>query len=395
MGGERVLHYGTRTSTEGREFVAGLEAVRGIAALSVAVFHCISPIRINDELIFNKTIWQLQGWDQIALRLSAAIFSGSAPVSIFFVLSGFVLFRSLDSASGSAFVRSAVFVFHRFLRIYPAMAINLICMAGLLGLANRDERFFPSWYQPSQGWHELWSNLLLVAPDINGATWTIKIEIEAIPFILIGYYVLKRGRAAALALVIASCSLVFIVPASESSLTGFLFMFYLGMGASHLLKQRQIQWTPCGVVIAICAILFSRAILGYASSLAILLEGAACTYAIVAVAIGGQRLNQYLDTRVLRFCGRISYSFYLYHPLLLRLVGFGIVYRLIPGTDVVSAPFLVVSTIAATLPVAGVSYRYFERPFQRLNRVVAGARFLNPNRRVRHDIPLRDHTDRQ
>jgi peptidoglycan/LPS O-acetylase OafA/YrhL len=370
FGGDK-LRDDIHASSAHRDFFAGLESVRGIAALSVAFFHCISPLRIDGDLIFNKTIWQLHGWDQIALRVSSAIFSGSAPVSVFFVLSGFVLYRSLDNSLESGFTRMWRFVAQRFLRIYPAMAINLICMAGLIGLASQSEGFFPSWYTPPQGWHALWSNLLLVAPDINGATWTLKIELEAVPFILVGYYVLQIGRTAALVLIAASCSLIFVVPVSENSIWGFLFMFYLGMVSSYLMQCKKLQWKASGAIIAVCVIVFSRALLGYDSRVAILTEGLACAYVISFVAVGSFTLKRFLNARMLRFLGKISYSFYLYHPLLLPLLGFGVVYRLIPGADIISAPVLVLLTVSATFPVAWASFRYIEMPCQRLNKILA------------------------
>ena len=103
------------------------------------------------------------------------------------------------------------------------MAINLLCMSALLAIAQRSQGFFPPWYVPPQGFMDLWSNLLLLTPAVNGATWTLKIEIEAIPFIFFGYYILQFGRVASLVLVIASCALVFAISASENSIMGFLF----------------------------------------------------------------------------------------------------------------------------------------------------------------------------
>ena len=55
---------------------------------------------------------------------------------------------------------------------------------------------------------------------------------------------------------------------------------------------------------------------------------------------------------------------------MLPLLGFGVVYRLIPEADIVSAPVLVLLTVAATFPVAWIGFRYVEVPFQRLGKAI-------------------------
>ena len=89
------------TTESNRVFFGSLESVRGLAALSVAVYHCGVQARVHGEMVWDKTFWQLHDFDEIVMRLFMSVFSGSAAVSMFFVLSGFVLYRSLYADTGS------------------------------------------------------------------------------------------------------------------------------------------------------------------------------------------------------------------------------------------------------------------------------------------------------
>jgi len=94
-------------------FIPRLESLRGLAALAVVIYH----------------IWQqlsdssLTGWlDLIFCRLIASVANGIGAVVIFFVLSGFVLARSLDrDPNRYRFLRNRVF------RLLPA-AITVVSL---------------------------------------------------------------------------------------------------------------------------------------------------------------------------------------------------------------------------------------------------------------------------
>ena len=92
-----------------------LESVRGLAALSVALFHsaAIVPINGNTE-IYRITLWHLDSAAITAMRLVMVVFSGGAPVSIFFVLSGFVLMLALMRDTRPPVALSIAFAARRF-----------------------------------------------------------------------------------------------------------------------------------------------------------------------------------------------------------------------------------------------------------------------------------------
>src|SRR5688572_21034930 len=75
---------------------ARLDALRGIAALSVAVAHSITLF--SEEPIYNKIFLDInyESFTAIFFRIIYIIFNADAAVIIFFVLSGYVLTKSLN-----------------------------------------------------------------------------------------------------------------------------------------------------------------------------------------------------------------------------------------------------------------------------------------------------------
>jgi exopolysaccharide production protein ExoZ len=95
------------------EFLPRIESLRGIAAVTVVGYH------INGQLSALPADGSLDGF---ASRLIAAISNGTGAVVTFFVLSGFVLARSLDANSDP--VR---FIRNRFFRLFPAASTVSRC----------------------------------------------------------------------------------------------------------------------------------------------------------------------------------------------------------------------------------------------------------------------------
>src|SRR5580765_5170109 len=80
-----------------------LEALRGLAALMVVGYHA-----------FPSTLYS---WMHV-------IFNGRAAVSLFFVLSGYVLGLSLRRGTGTILYQYLFFMYRRVLRIYPAYFVT-------------------------------------------------------------------------------------------------------------------------------------------------------------------------------------------------------------------------------------------------------------------------------
>src|SRR5262245_45966009 len=109
------LYYSPHVSAA--RFQPRLESIRGVAALMVVLFHALALIRIDAWLPQKiRAVLQLAG-------------DGNGGVAIFFVLSGYVLARSLDAsapASSGLLPETLRFAVRRVLRIWPAMVVCLL-----------------------------------------------------------------------------------------------------------------------------------------------------------------------------------------------------------------------------------------------------------------------------
>jgi peptidoglycan/LPS O-acetylase OafA/YrhL len=163
---------------QSRAHYYGLDAVRFVAALSVAVFHL--------------GFWSWAGiWDTI--DSASHIFGGVARfdsivgitsfgwvgVEVFFVISGFVIANSASGASPISFLKA------RMIRLYPAVWICASCtLAVLLLLAADPIAILLAPYVKSM-------LLFPKGPWIDGVYWTLSVEIS---FYAIIFVVLFLGQ---------------------------------------------------------------------------------------------------------------------------------------------------------------------------------------------------------
>ena len=65
-------------------FITKLESLRGIAALMVAISHCLIVFAVDqNRMIWNTNILETQGTQALITRLLLVLFNGGAAVTIF------------------------------------------------------------------------------------------------------------------------------------------------------------------------------------------------------------------------------------------------------------------------------------------------------------------------
>jgi peptidoglycan/LPS O-acetylase OafA/YrhL len=356
-------------------FIIGLESIRGLAALAVALFHSFHILPVDGALVYNSTIWNVASTDSLLMRLIMIPFNGGAAVSLFFVLSGFVLALSLRRDERALGSKAKGFALRRFVRIYPTLAINVVLFAAVIAMFASYLPAVPfTPFLPGQ----VVTNLLLLDFPVNGATWSLMIELVAIPFVFIGHCVVRRWGLFGLAvLVLVSVMVLFSPGLSFRMLIGdFVFMFLFGMLAAEIWQRKLISLSRtaamAGVVAAIVMMLCARFLLGYLSKWSYLFEGLGSATLIAALVLGPRlAVHDVLERKPLRFLGRISYSFYLYHPVALAL--------LLPVLTVVASPgwlqqhpflgsaALAIPTVPAAILFGYVSFVLIEKPMMRFS----------------------------
>jgi peptidoglycan/LPS O-acetylase OafA/YrhL len=355
-----------------RTFYPRLEALRGVAALSVAAFHSWqspwldSVGRIRNFLPFHGEGF-IEGFCVLALRI---IGNGYGAVVLFFVLSGFVLSATLVHGPTYRASSAMQFGIARLFRIYPAVFLAIAMFAAVFwttGVAISAEPF-------SLGL--LLRNVLLFDISIDGVMWSLQLEVIAIPLIFVAYQGWWRWGGAFLAgLFLPLAALSFWGPWNRAigapNLFGEIHAFVLGM-AAYLVAPRFIEhWSARTgtLVFAVAAFLFlvSRPLLGFASTWSALTEAASGAVGVAILAVGRPNGPAVIfDASIVRFFGRISYSFYLLHPLTLLVMwkiptALGAVVQAgVPTLSV--AALLFVASVAAVTPLAYASYRWVERP---------------------------------
>lgn len=141
------------------EYLNFLDALRGIAALTVAVFHLHE---VTARLYPNV------GCNHALTRLFDYFDLGKFAVVVFFMVSGYLIPTAMERA-GSV----GVFAQRRFFRLYPAYWLSIACALILFHWGVNDE-FVPG--------IAVLANLTMAQgylgqPDCIGAFWTLQIEL--------------------------------------------------------------------------------------------------------------------------------------------------------------------------------------------------------------------------
>jgi peptidoglycan/LPS O-acetylase OafA/YrhL len=324
-------------------FVPRLESLRGIAAVSVAGYH-IAAIY----------------WQVIPTGLNAVV--------MFFVLSGFVLARSLEkNPSPGAFVLSRVY------RLLPPTAAAVLLFASLywlFGYRLGDADF---------GLVNVLLNALMIKSDINSVMWTMTVECAATPIILASSWTLARYGVTPL---VVACVFLFGLSfwgpyvhvlgdyTNLAPLYGFVMgvlAYCRGRDFLQLMSSRIQQALSVGAVILVgfCAVRKQTAPV-------ILLEAWGSAWIIASITFGPPNaVFRPLDFWLVRFYGRISYSFYLLHPLgIVMAIGCLSAFGLQP--TIATATLTFVFAVLLTTPLAWLSWRMIEVPSKRRGRSQRG-----------------------
>jgi peptidoglycan/LPS O-acetylase OafA/YrhL len=335
------------------KFLPAIEALRGVAALTVVGYH-VAPIMSGSA---PRGVV-----DFVIYRVLSAVMNGTGAVVAFFVISGFVLARSLDA--NSDVLR---FVSNRLFRLFPA-AIAVVALFAILHAWSGFHVGYEGDFSPAN----ILLNMLLIKSDINGPMWSMTVECAATPLILGSVWLFKRRGEAALWTLVAILFALSFWGVYVHLLGGFtdltpLHGFVIGC-LVHFRGQRIAaaigRHATASVLLSVIVFCFCGS--RHHSAIVALLEAlSAATFVIVLVWQPSLALFRPLETRVARFFGAVSYSFYLLHLLgvsvAIRLLD---PFRLYAGGMAISAVVILTTVVAIllTAPAAWLSRRWIEVP---------------------------------
>lgn len=294
-------------TSEGR--IDELESVRGIAAALVVVFHV--P-KWNGFLIWPgvQNLWLM--------------------VDVFFVLSGFVIFKSYDHRLRTLpdLVRFQV---RRFGRLYPVHFVFLVAFA-LLELAKQLAPAVPGAapLAPSVNTPTAFlQNLLLVQAFVlggqhtyNGLSWTISAEFYTY-LLFAAVAVAGRRLVPIICAVLAACSLVALATGAAAGMenvfrcvTGFFVGCVVAILHGRYPSVQFPAWSPALALTALAVYLTVKS----SGAANVWIYGLSASLISAIVWTSRSRTLDVLRSRPLVRMGELSYAIYMSHYFLITLV---------------------------------------------------------------------------
>ncbi|HEY0184656.1 MAG TPA: acyltransferase [Rhodopila sp.] len=318
----------------------GLDGLRGIAALSVALGHCV--VQVTGLALWGTSLRDFPAMpaSDIAMRLLSALFPSDAAVMVFFVLSGHVLWGSFRRKDFHVFADLPEYACSRVYRLFPLTIVSALPLGLLMNAPAA----------------ELVRNMLLVSTSLNNVLWSLQVEVVA-SFALFALWGLTRGTGwkLLLALVLAFAATPFFRGVGS---VVFFPAFILGASVASVPGRFwRKRWVLGG---GIALLIFANIVTGH-GGITRCFEMAGATALVGGVANGALR---FLRGRVPLFLGAISYPFYLTHVI--GLAGAEpLLDRLPPESPLVAIVVRAISSIALTIPLAWALHVFIEDPVLR------------------------------
>ncbi|WP_339728431.1 acyltransferase [uncultured Gimesia sp.] len=368
-------------------FITKLESLRGIAALVVAISHSLIVFSVDH----NQTIWlsrfyETDGLQSLVTSLLLIPFNGGAAVTIFFVLSGYVLGLSLDKRPLKI---AGVFSFYirRIFRIYPAYIVSLLIIISSIYFFHTYIEFpntstwFNWWFTSEISLPNAAKNISMLEINLNPIAWTLRVEL-VMSFFFPFAYVLSRKIGEKSNLVILALLVALSFNYSSNIYFRFGFVFYLGLLLPIIIEKLDTYASKrkYNIILAVSIIflLFSR-ILFLKSNIfyAILLEGifSSLIIAIIADTKTTVFLSRILDLDITRKLGRLSFSFYIYHFIVLYWLSYCLLLIVSPEvTGRYPLPLgilLAIVSVSICYYVSIISYQWVEQPMIKCGAITA------------------------
>ncbi len=308
-----------------------LDSLRGVAALLVALFHLTAAGAFFD-LPFVR--------------------HGGMAVPLFFVLSGFVITHAYGERLRTP-TDARAFMIRRFGRIYPLHLFTLALLVGIefgkLALVSAGIKSGQAPFSGTNDMASLVANVFLLQAVIpfgdytwNVPGWSISTEFytyAVFAVVLIGSGARWRG-AAAVAAVLSGAMLIALevggVHLHKTSGVGLLqclFGFFCGSAAYRLFCWLRRYRSGFGSLAEIAAMGILAALFWYAP-LGAFGNIVSFSVVILILAFDDGAVSRILATAPFRFLGRISYSIYLVHFVILSVLN-GVLRAMQSALDVV------------------------------------------------------------
>ncbi|MWB97962.1 acyltransferase family protein [Agromyces seonyuensis] len=361
---------------------AGLDGLRGVAALVVAVHHALLTVPAFAAPYYGRPV-EGRLVELITLTPVHLLWAGTEAVYLFFVLSGFVLAKSAQSPRFDWFR----YVPSRLVRLYLPVAAAVVFAAVTIALVPRTEPQASPWLEArpdAYGPTSVISDLFLVSgvSRVVSPFWSLQWEI--IFSLLLAAFVAVAVKLRPWIVVVVSITLSTVGAVAPHPALQYLPMFAIGVALAQLRPEqskavgafRGIVLPLALLVAALLATVSHWLLLGrvpdewlipIAHPLALL-----GVTTLVVLAAWWPPLSRFLAWRPLAWLGLISFSLYLVHePIVIAMAFF---------TENSYAPLLIGVPLA--LLVAWGFFHLVERPVHGFaRRIKNGEPLTRPSKR--------------
>ncbi|MGG0303931.1 acyltransferase [Bacillus albus] len=355
-----------------------LDSIRGISSLIVMIGHHLMIFSVFQNYSYEDN----KPFVMYLLKETPArlIFSsGNESVIIFFVLSGFVLYRSIQNNYDSY----GSFLLKRICRIYipyiVAILIAILCQTTMseYGISHLSEWFNRSWTIESS-LSLIVQHILLVGKyntdAYNGVIWSLvhEMRISMIFPLVLMVCLRKTLRGSLLSLFSFSICSVVILLLFHSSLTltsyaltlHYTVLFLLGalvakykknviVFYSNRTKNEKIAWFLFAILLYMYEGLIGEIkLLNNFIFRDYVVAISACLFVILSLSVS--TLSSLLRNKYLLYLGKISYSLYLYHIISL----FSLIYML---HEILPLPIILIISLVFSFILAMLSYIFVEK----------------------------------
>ena len=348
-----------------------LDAIRGLAALSVVIGHSIITLPVFLSAAYHEAVPPLIS--AVTNSPLHIFWAGREAVILFFMLSGFVLSLSYFERKELPY---KIYILKRICRLYIPYIVSIILSTISLYIFTPHSEITAASRWFNLMWNHIpfaneWKQMIFMLDvssvhNINTVVWSLIYEMQvSIIFPIFAIMVRKWNWKVCFVL-----ALIFSL--LHASILRYLSFFIIGaliaskrsVFVNHLNNK---SWGSIIGLISIGMVFYLHDWLFYMPSFngqindAISGVGAAM---FIILAIGNSRLERILCRPYLLYLGRISYSLYLVHAIVLLLA----VYSL---KNVLTLPYIIIMIPFLSLLVAHYFYKLVELPSINLGKTIA------------------------
>ncbi|TDG37712.1 acyltransferase [Pedobacter changchengzhani] len=359
-----------------KSYIKGLDGLRGIAAILVILGH----IELLKKVFGFKNVYDGGG--------PFYIYLGALAVTFFFVLSGFLItYLLLNEREKNNNISIKNFYLRRVLRIWPVYYLLFIIGFIAFPFIINSNLLLPNHIPKDNYWRSFLFNFLLLPNFVKPSnpiafqSWSIGVEEQFYifwPLIIARITSLKKLFIAMVLIIVSIYLLRSAMIVNNFSDYNFQFLVKInqffgacrfdnmaigGLLAIFYFKKPHLEinfFSKVIIIISLSILLIKQPAIGFGLDNVI----AAIIFALLIALVAYAKNISFLEHKIFKFLGRISYGIYMYHVIGIIIAINIIRYfnRSFNGEGFYNI-ILYILTIIITILIANVSYIYLEKYF--------------------------------